>query len=177
MGTALLTHTEHRDTFARNLITMEIRRYLPGEEPSIWEVYYRATRESNSRDYHPDLIARWAPDDQDETEWSHRLREKNPFVAILEEGIVGMAEVDSNGWIDYFYVDPSFQGRGVGKALMARILGEAEAQEVDQLRADVSLTARTFFESQGFQVTEARSNVILGHPAPNFAMSRNLRCE
>lgn len=143
----------------------------------IWEVYYDTTRESNARDYHPDLIARWAPEDKDMGEWSERLREKNPFVAIVGEEIAGMAEIDSTGFLDYFYVHPRFQGRGVGKALMTIIVGEAEAQGVGNIFADVSISARSFFESQGFVVTESRSNIILGHSAPNFAMSRNLNSE
>lgn len=154
---------------------MKIRRYLRGEESLIWEVYYCATRESNARDYHPDLIARWAPDDKDMGEWRERLSEKNPFVAIIGEKIAGMAEIESSGFIDYFYVHPRFQGRGVGKALMATIVEEASAQGIDRVRADVSVTAKSFFESQGFEVIESRSNVILGHPAPNFAMRKDLK--
>ena len=44
---------------------MIIRRYQPGEEPALWEVYFRATHETNARDYHPDLLNRWAPPNQD----------------------------------------------------------------------------------------------------------------
>ena len=156
---------------------MKIRRYLRGEEPLIWEVCYRATRVSNARDYHPDLIARWAPDDKDMDAWSERLSGKNPFVAMVDGKIAGMAEIEPSGFIDYFYVHPRFQGRGVGKALMRAVLEEAVAQGVKRVFANVSVTARTFFEAQGFEVTEARSNVILGHPAPNFAMSRALDSE
>ena len=140
----------------------------------IWEVYFQSTRESNARDYHPDLIARWAPEDKDMNEWAERLREKNPFVAILDQEIVGMAEVQLSGSIDYFYVHPSYQGLGVGKALMATIIDEARLRKVEKLFADVSTTARTFFETQEFEVTESRSNTIIGHPAPNFAMCRKL---
>jgi hypothetical protein len=44
---------------------MEIRRYKFGEENAIWDVYFAATRESIARDYHPDLVERWAPRNQD----------------------------------------------------------------------------------------------------------------
>ena len=93
---------------------MIIRRYQPGEEPALWEVYFRATHETNSRDYHPDLLHRWAPPDQDMDEWRERLAGKNPFVAILDETIAGMAELEADGFVDYFYVHPAFQRRGVG---------------------------------------------------------------
>lgn len=70
---------------------MVIRRYLPGEEDEIRQVYFRATHESNARDYHPELLNRWAPVDQDMGLWAERLKEKNPLVALVDGRIVGMA--------------------------------------------------------------------------------------
>lgn len=153
---------------------MTIRRYLPGEEEAIWQVYFRATHESNARDYHPDLLNRWAPADMDMREWASRLRAKNPFVALLDNQIVGMAELDDTGFIDYFYVHPDFQGQGVGSTLLTTIESEARAMNLDALVADVSITAKDFFESRGFEVVEARTHVIIGHPAPNFGMMKRL---
>ena len=152
----------------------EIRRYEPGEEEAIWEVVYQATHESNARDYHPDLIDRWAPHDQDLVKWAERVGSTNPFVALLEGEIVGMAEVNADGFIDYFYVHPNFQSRGVGKALLSCLIAESKPRGVDKLFAYVSITAQPFFSSQGFRITESHSNVIQGHPAPNFSMERRL---
>ena len=73
---------------------MEIRRYRHGEEDLIWEVYFAATRVSVARDYHAELIERWAPEKQDMNAWAERLAEKNPFVAVVEGQIVGMAEIE-----------------------------------------------------------------------------------
>ena len=151
---------------------MEIRRYRPGEEGAIWQVYFAATRESIARDYHGYLIERWAPHDRDVKKWNDRLAQKNPFVAVQGGAIVGMAEIEADGFIDYFYVHPRAQGRGVGKALLAAVECEAVRLGVSLIYADVSITAKSFFLSQGFCITEAKSNVILGHPAPNFRMEK-----
>src|SRR5436190_4923763 len=147
---------------------MEIRRYNRGEEPAVWKVYFAATRESNGRDYHADLIERWAPHDQDMRQWAARLVQKNPFVAVVGEEIVGMAEIELDGFIDYFYVHPRWQGRGIGKSLLATLESEAAKLGVSVISADVSITAKAFFLSRGFRITEAKSSVVLGHPAPNF---------
>src|SRR5213078_3709646 len=98
---------------------MEIRRYQRGEEGAIWRVYFAATRESIAHDYHPDLIDRWAPQDHDMNNWNDRLVQKNPFVAVQDGEIIGMAEIEPDGFIDYFYVHPKSQSRGVGKALLS----------------------------------------------------------
>src|SRR5437868_2731928 len=79
---------------------MKIRRYKHGEDSAVWKVYFAATHESNARDYHADLIERWAPHDQDMSQWADRLAQKNPFVAIVDDEIVGMAEVEPDGFID-----------------------------------------------------------------------------
>jgi putative acetyltransferase len=156
---------------------MEIRRYNRGEESAVWSVYFAATHESNARDYHPDLIERWAPHDQDMAQWADRLAQKNPFVAVAGEEIVGMAEIEPDGFIDYFYVHPRWQGRGVGKALLATLEAEATKLGAKIIWAEVSITAKEFFVSRGFRITEANSHVIVGHPAPNLRMQKVLNSE
>ena len=156
---------------------MELRHYKVGEEAAIWEAVFQATHVSNARDYHPELIERWAPQDKDMEQWAERLAEKNPYVAIIAEQIVGMAEIEPTGYIDYFYVHPEFQGQGVGTALMATIETEASRARADRLFANVSVTAKPFFEARGFLVIEACSKTINGHPAPNFVMEKNLTIE
>ena len=153
---------------------MQIRRYTRGEEGAVWKVYFAATHESIARDYHADLIERWAPRDRDMDQWADRLAQKNPFVALVDGEIVGMAEIEADGFIDYFYVHPRWQGRGIGKALLAILESEAAKAGVNVIAADVSITAKAFFSSRGFRVTAAKSNVILGHPAPNFRMQKTL---
>src|SRR5262245_21267532 len=143
---------------------MEIRRYRSGEEPAIWRVYFDATHQSIARDYHPDLLNRWAPPDQDMSHWAERLAQKNPFVAIVGDEIAGMAELEANGLIDYFYVHPDSQNQGIGAALLRALESEAVKLGLNLIFADVSVTAKGFFLAQGFSIIESRSNVILGHP-------------
>jgi GNAT superfamily N-acetyltransferase len=153
---------------------MEIRRYKRGEEAAVWAVYFAATRKSIARDYHHDLIERWAPVEPDMKKWVQRLEEKQPFVAIMDQQIVGMAEIEPDGFIDYFYVHPRWQGRGIGTALLDTIESAAMRAGATVVFADVSVTAKSFFLSRGFSITQAKSNVILGHPAPNFRMQKSL---
>lgn len=153
---------------------LTIRRYQRGEEPAIWNVYFSATHVSIARDYHPDLIERWAPRNQDMTQWAERLAEKNPFVAFVGDQLVGMAEIESDGFIDYFYVHPEWQRQGIGKALLERVEAEARSLGSTTVFADVSVTAKSFFASRGFLLVESKNNTILGHPAPNFRMEKRL---
>src|SRR5262249_8053097 len=117
---------------------------------------------------------RWAPRNQDMKAWGERLAQKNPFIAVVDGQVVGMAEIEADGFIDYFYVHPRWQDKGIGKALLATLEAEATKTGGATVFADVSVTAQRFFLSQGFRVVEAKSNVVLGHPAPNFRMQKTL---
>jgi putative acetyltransferase len=147
---------------------VEIRRYKHGEESAIWGVYFAATRESVARDYHPDLVGRWAPHNPDMKVWGERLVQKNPFIAIVDGKIVGMAEIEADGFIDFFYVHPRWQNKGIGKALLATLESEATKTGARTVFADVSVTAQPFFLSQGFCSGSARLRIHdCGHRLPS----------
>lgn len=155
-------------------MSFEIRRYREDEVEAVWTVFSASTRVSVARDYHPDLIERWAPADRDMDEWGQRLKTKNPLVAVVEERVVGFAEIEETGYIDCFYVHPDFQGQGVGKALLATVEAVAIEAGAEKVFARVSVTARTFFEQMGFKVDEAWNHIVIGLPAPQFGMSKRL---
>jgi len=65
-------------------------------------------------------------------EWRERCIQKNPFVAVIQDRIVAMAELEEDGFIDYFYVSPDFRqdgkmtdGKMPGKIYMAKYMGQA----------------------------------------------------
>jgi hypothetical protein len=61
--------------------------------------------------------------------------------------------------------------------LLATLEREAAKAGARVVFADVSITAKSFFLSQGFAISETKSKVILGHPAPNFRMQKSLSSE
>ena len=151
---------------------MNIRRYKIGEELAIWEVYYGSTRNIVAREYTDKQVERWAPDDYDMKSWKAKLAKSNPFVAVINDRVVGFAELEDNGHIDYFYCHHEFQRQGIGSALLQKILTEAEHLGINRLFAEVSTTAQKFFLANGFNVDEESNNVVCGQPARQYKMSR-----
>ena len=45
------------------------------------------------------------------TQWAERLAQKNPFISLTNGEIVGMAELEPDGFVDYFYVHPCWQNK------------------------------------------------------------------
>jgi putative acetyltransferase len=152
-----------------------IRRYEPGEEASLFDVYFTAIRLVACRDYTLEQIEAWAPANVDMSVWQNKIRDLNPFVAELDGELVGYADVQQNGYIDHFFVSGKHPRRGIGSLLMTQILQEAKSLAVSALTSDVSRTAQPFFAKFGFAITEQRSPVVRGIVVPNARMRREIR--
>ena len=151
-----------------------IRRYAPGEEASLFEVFFTAVHLVACHDYTTEQVEAWAPRNLDMTLWQNKIRAINPFVAELDGEFVGYADVQSSGYIDHFYVSGKHPRRGIGSLLMNRILEEASLLGVRTLTSHVSRTAQPFFAKFGFHVTEQRYPEVRGIVIPNAGMCRNL---
>ncbi|MBK1612147.1 GNAT family N-acetyltransferase [Rubrivivax gelatinosus] len=151
---------------------MRIRRFNPGEEPALFEIYHSAIHLIASRDYTEQQINAWAPAVLDEEVWANRIRVINPFVAELEGALVGYADVQQNGYIDHFFVSGRHPRQGIGSALMAVLESEAKRHQITELTSDVSRTAQPFFAHSGFQIVEQRVPVVRGVEIHNALMRK-----
>ncbi|MGH6933032.1 MAG: GNAT family N-acetyltransferase, partial [Dongiaceae bacterium] len=87
----------------------------------------------------------------------------------------GFAQLESNGYIDCFYVHHLHQRQGIGAALMAHIHEIARDSGMDLLYTYASVTARPFFERHGFHVVREQTVAPNGVTMRNFAMEKRLR--
>ena len=151
-----------------------IRRLRVGDESTLHQLFFDTIRNVNSRDYTEEQVRAWAPKDHDVQRWATRMRKLNPFVCEIGGEIAGYADLQSSGYIDHFYVSKNFQRQGVGTALFEHIENEAKTNELKELSADVSITARPFFERFGFEVITQQEIEINGVTLQNFRMLRKL---
>lgn len=136
-------------------------------------MYYNTTRLINGQDYTQEQVRRWAPD-QIESGWSERLSRKNPFIAEHDGQIIGFAELEADGHIDRFYCHHQWQRKGVGKQLYKAMEDEASRVKIHLLFAEVSVTAREFFLSRGFEIVREENNLVCGAYAKRFHMKKRL---
>lgn len=155
---------------------MRVRPVRQGEEAALRQVFFSAVHDTASRDYTPEQIDAWAPvaKESDAAPWAERIRKIRPFVAERDGAIVGYADVQVNGCIDHFFVAGPAAGTGVGSALMERIHEVALARATACLFAEVSITARPFFEKWGFAVEARQTVTIRGVELTNFRMRKEL---
>jgi putative acetyltransferase len=151
---------------------MRIRRFEPGEEPALFDIYHSAIHLIASRDYTEEQINAWAPAVLDEELWGRRIRGINPFVAELDGTLVGYADVQESGYIDHFFVSGRHPRQGIGRSLMAVLESEAKRLGVTELISDVSKTAQPFFTRFGFEIVEQRMPVVRGIEVSNARMRK-----
>ena len=151
-----------------------IRRFRNGDEDVLRQLFFDTIRTVNRRDYTDEQVRAWAPEIYDTEHWGNRMRNLNPFVCEIDGEVAGYADLQLSGYIDHFYVSRKFQRRGVGTALFERIEQEAKAHQLKELSADVSITARPFFERFGFAVVKQQKLTINEVMLTNFHMSRKL---
>ncbi len=151
-----------------------LRPYRPEDAPLLLALFRDTIRRVNSRDYSPDQIAAWACDDIDLVKWTERFTGRFVPVAEADGRPVGFAELESNGHIDRVYVSADHQGQGIAQRLLAAVVAEARRVGLTRLYSEVSITARPFFEKQGFVVLAEQVVNCRGVELVNYRMERLL---
>lgn len=152
-----------------------IRSYHESDAPFLAAIYFYTIHQINEKDYSNAQLKAWAPESSLETEgWLRKWQKLPPIVAIINHVIVGFAEFENNGHIDCFYSHHEYQGCGVGSALMREIEKIAREHKINKIFAEVSVTAKPFFEAKGFIVKEEQSVLIRGVWLTNFKMEKNI---
>ena len=88
--------------------------------------------------------------------------------------IAGFARIDAEGCVDLLYVHPSCQRQGVARELVAQLVSWAASRGLRRLQAEVSVTARPFFERMGFRVVRPQVVERRGVKFDNFVMDCEL---
>lgn len=148
-----------------------IRQYQPSDCEDLAKIYYNTIHTINTKDYTEAQVNAWAPTTTLQTlGWAKKWEKLLPWVALIAEKRVGFVEFEDNGHIDCFYCHHEYQGKGVGKALMNHVKHVARKNSIPRIWAEVSITAKPFFEHQGFKVMKQQTVNVRGVDLTNYVM-------
>ena len=130
-------------------IESSIRPARGSDAEAVSQVILSALRETNAKDYTPEIIARL------ERNFSRAavqelISKRKVFVAVLGQQIVGTASLDGK-MIRSVFVAPNSQGRGIGRRLIAEVERAAREAGIMALVVPSSVTAEQFYAKLGFK--------------------------
>jgi len=153
---------------------MLIRDYERQDAAIIVQIFYETIHAINLKDYSEEQLNTWAPEIPNAELWHSRMIQRCTIVGEEHGELIAFAELEHDGHLNMFYCRKEAVGRGVGSELYQAI--EVKALELghDCIFAEVSITARRFFEHCGFVVQLQQSVVRRGVELTNFKMQKQL---
>ncbi len=127
---------------------MAIRPFEPNDEPAVIALWERCDLTRPWNDPHEDIAVKMTT-------------QPELFLVSERDGdIIGtaMAGFDGHrGWVNYLAVEPSLQGQGIGRSLMAEIERLFKNRDVPKINVQIRSSNSkviAFYESLGFKVDE-----------------------
>lgn len=154
---------------------MQIRLATLQDIQSLKALYQGTITHINQQHYNPGQIAAWAATGERITSLENKIKEQYFYVAVTADDIItGFSSLETDGELDMMYVHKDYQGQGIASLLIQQIYEKASELGLSTLTAYVSITARPFFEKQGFKVIKTQQ-VPLGEVAlTNYEMVKNI---
>lgn len=153
---------------------MIIRKYKSSDCASIAKLFYDTVHAVNARDYTEEQLNAWATGSVDLEVWNSAFIANNTLVAVINGEIVGFADMDYTGYLDKLYVHKDFQRRGIAAALVKELELCARKAGLFNFATYASITARPFFEKQGYTVKAENRVIRNGITLVNYKMAKKL---
>lgn len=103
--------------------------------------------------------------------WKKILKEEFFIVAELNGKIIGFSTLKNHNYLNFMYVHKDFHRKGIAKQLYKSIKAKSIEYGTEKLNADVSKTAKPFFEKLGFRVLKENRNIIGNEVLINYSMT------
>lgn len=153
---------------------MNIRMYRSEDCKEIVELFYNTVHSVNAKDYNEVQLDAWAPKDINISKWDKSLLEHYSIVIEDNSIIIGFGDLDINGYFDRLYVHKDYQGAYVATRILNEIEKYAQENEIKVITTHSSITAKPFFEKQGYKVVKEQVVERKGQILKNFIMEKTL---
>jgi putative acetyltransferase len=154
---------------------VELRRGRPDDALTIARLFRDTVHAVNRHDYSAAHLDAWAPYQVDLDHWRAVIDSSYFMVAVSGGMVVGFANLDGDEYVDQCFVHKDLLRKRIGSKLMEEIEREAKRRGAARLWTQSSITARKFFERQGFATLQAQRATYNGQIFDNFSMEKRLK--
>ncbi len=151
----------------------QLRRGAAADHEALGEVMHDAVRNGPSR-YTPEQQAAWVPKPRKGPDWDSRLASQTVFLAEQADVVIGFMTLEPPDYVDFAFIRPDRQGKGVFRALHDAVEQEARRTGQARMRVHASLMAQPAFAAMGYAVTATEEVSIRGIGFKRFAMEKQL---
>ena len=136
-------------------------------------LFYDSVHSVYSKDYTEQLLYAWATGNIAISAWNASFLEHHTVIAEDASVIVGFGDMDDNGYLDRLYVHKDYQNRGIASAIINELEKQAFLRGVFRFSTHASITAKPFFEKQGYKTLS--ENIVIRHNIrlTNFIMEKD----
>lgn len=152
-----------------------VRKAILADTSDVRELYQNTVLTVNRKDYSAEEVEDWASCGNDLEHLKGLFDEHYFYVAENSNSeIVGFAAINDTGYIHALFVHKDFQHCGVATSLYGTLETYAREKDIKRLTSEVSITARCFFEKQGFKVNQEQKRRADKLYLTNYKMSKVL---
>ncbi|MGS2739155.1 GNAT family N-acetyltransferase [Sinomicrobium sp. M5D2P17] len=151
-----------------------IRPGKPEDIPELQQLFSNTILSVCRTDYTAEQTQAWASGIENKSRWQKVLAEQFVLVAEDQENITGFCTLRNYNYIDFLFVHHRYQRKGIAQKLYGEIEKEALRNRQTKLIADVSKTAKPFFEKCGFGIVKEQVVTIKGTELTNYFMTKTL---
>lgn len=163
-------------------LVIAVRPARPDDAASVARVYIDSWHDTYAGVLPAKLLCAMTPDGQS-ARWRAAIRARGREKVLVAEhenfGILGMASFGPardralafDGEVYTLYVDPSFYGQGVGRALLRAAFADLRARGFSScvIWAHAKNPARFFYEAMGGRLVASRTAHMMGDAVPEAA--------
>ncbi|MCH7401149.1 GNAT family N-acetyltransferase [Belliella kenyensis] len=125
-------------------------------------------------DYDNSQIKAWTSSIENHQRWLDVINNQFTLVSISSGKITGFCSVAGGNHIDFLFVHHLHQGQGIAKHLYDLVESKAKESGYKKLTAEVSKTARPFFQKVGFSTISENFIQRKGIELINYKMEKAL---
>jgi len=140
----------------------------------IQKLFYDTIHMICRKDYSKEQIDAWSSSSDDNEKWLDKILNQYFLVARTDNKIVGFGSLQDNKYLDFLYVHKDYQKKDIAKKILSYLEKKAEINRSEVITADVSKTAKSFFEKNGYKVLKEQNKKIKKISLPNFKMVKKL---
>lgn len=156
---------------------IEIRQATETDIKDITDLFYETIQTINRKDYSQEEVDDWSSWRNDFEKWKEGLSEQYFILAILKNKVVGFSSIARDGYLDFMFTHKDFQGKGIAKKMLVELEKKSLEQKNNCIYSDVSITAKEFFLSQGFEIEKQQLKRSKEKELINYRMKKNLKNE